>query len=497
MKKCPFCGANIEDSAQFCLYCMQSLTEKEQIHPYKKKKPQWIIIIVAIIAVFLILVAIWFGRHIRLTNEMPSDNSNLNSTSPLNQTSPADTTPITDPSHVHSYSIENTNSKYQKEPATCTTVAIYYYSCSCGEKGDETFSYGETADHTIITKQGYPATCKTPGLTNGMHCSVCNIVLLSQTQIPVVNHTYDNNQDERCNVCNYIRVLNCNHTKTTKLAAISPTCTASGLTEGKKCSLCEEILTAQTTIAPLGHTTVTDQAIAPTCTIDGKTEGKHCSTCNTILVAQTAVAAKGHSYHLMNIADKFLATEATCLSPATYYYSCICGEKFSDTFYSGEKGAHTPVAIPIIPADCANTGWTEGSKCSVCKNYLKEPTEIPPLGHTFRLEDADPACLTCGAAEEVVIQHPEFPIILNDTIRIDSCTYTIADRIEMWKITFTITYTNISSGTTTTVPRITLKNAQRSDSGGNYTLLPNQSGTYWQTFYMDKLFSAPHELVFE
>ena len=31
MKKCPFCDADIEDSARFCLYCMRPLTEKEQI----------------------------------------------------------------------------------------------------------------------------------------------------------------------------------------------------------------------------------------------------------------------------------------------------------------------------------------------------------------------------------------------------------------------------------------------------------------------------------
>ena len=40
MKKCPFCGADIEESARFCLYCMQSLTEKEQIPPHPKKKPR-------------------------------------------------------------------------------------------------------------------------------------------------------------------------------------------------------------------------------------------------------------------------------------------------------------------------------------------------------------------------------------------------------------------------------------------------------------------------
>ena len=44
------------------------------------------------------------------------------------------------------------------------------------------------------------------------------------------------------------------------------------------------------------HTIVTDAAVAPTCTETGKTEGKHCSVCGEVITAQTTVAALGHDW---------------------------------------------------------------------------------------------------------------------------------------------------------------------------------------------------------
>ena len=57
--------------------------------------------------------------------------------------------------------------------------------------------------------------------------------------------------------------------------AVDPTCTESGLTEGKHCSVCSEVIVAQQSVNALGHTEVIDNAKAPTCTESGLTEGKH------------------------------------------------------------------------------------------------------------------------------------------------------------------------------------------------------------------------------
>ncbi len=69
--------------------------------------------------------------------------------------------------HVHSYTEKNTAAKYLKSAATCTAKAVYYYSCSCGEKGSETFESGETLAHTWETQWA------NNGTKHWHECTVC------------------------------------------------------------------------------------------------------------------------------------------------------------------------------------------------------------------------------------------------------------------------------------------------------------------------------------
>ena len=74
------------------------------------------------------------------------------------------------------------------------------------------------------------------------------------------------------------------------------TCTEDGLTEGKHCSVCNEVIKKQEVIPSTGHKEALDSAKEATCTNTGLTEGIHCSICNKIIKKQEIIPALGHDF---------------------------------------------------------------------------------------------------------------------------------------------------------------------------------------------------------
>lgn len=98
-----------------------------------------------------------------------------------------------------------------------------------------------------------------------------------------------------CTVCDteYGDLDATNHANKEVRGAKEATCTTEGYTGDTYCKDCGQKIATGTAVAKKEHTVVKDAAVAPTETTAGKTEGSHCSVCNTVIVAQTEVPAIG------------------------------------------------------------------------------------------------------------------------------------------------------------------------------------------------------------
>lgn len=85
--------------------------------------------------------------------------------------------------HNHKYDQANESASFLKAEATCSSNALFYYSCVCGEKGQETFDSGnvDPLNHAGQTRTNYE---RIDGASHSENivCDECNSVISSITQ---------------------------------------------------------------------------------------------------------------------------------------------------------------------------------------------------------------------------------------------------------------------------------------------------------------------------
>ena len=163
-----------------------------------------------------------------------------------------------------------------------------------------------------------------------------------------------------------------------------PTCTESGLSNGKHCSVCNMVTADPEVIPAKGHTEVIDEGIAPTCTESGISDGKHCTVCGEVTVEQEVVPTLGHNHSAV-------VTPATCTEGGYTTYTCDCG----DTYVADETEALGHSYNPTVTAPtCTEAGYTTYN-CSACGDtYVSDETEA--LGHSYNAVVTEPTCTKDG-----------------------------------------------------------------------------------------------------
>ena len=124
-----------------------------------------------------------------------------------------------------------------------------------------------STNHTEVIDPAVAATCTETGLTEGSHCSVCNKILVAQKTVSALNHSFTN----------YI-------------SNDDATCTEDG-TKTAKCDRCDVTDTQSDEGSAKGHTSVVDAAVAPTYSSVGLTEGSHCADCGLVFKEQEVIPA--------------------------------------------------------------------------------------------------------------------------------------------------------------------------------------------------------------
>jgi len=306
---------------------------------------------------------------------------------------------------------------------TCTDKGYTTYTCKRDSSHTYDDNFVDALGHDYKEINKVDPTCVEDGYTE-YECSVCNDIKKEPIAC-VGKHDYDKTVvaptcTEAEKITYICKVETCKYTFTeegepalghTEVIddAVEPTCTETGLTEGKHCDVCGEVLVAQKVVDALGHKraeAVEENRIEPDCENTGSVDKVvYCSVCNAELSrVNEEIPALGHTYPTKPVEEN--RVEPDCENDGGYdlVENCtVCGEELSRTHEVIKTEGHKYVAV-VTPPSCSADGFTTYT-CSVCDDsYTDNIVPKDPLSHrTVISKDAvEATCTSTGLTREVV-----------------------------------------------------------------------------------------------
>ena len=293
--------------------------------------------------------------------------------------------------HTHSFDCENPDEIYLKSAATCRAKAVYYYSCSCGVSGEETFTSGETLPHHysdgwFADGEKHWRACTACGQwseeaahedTDGNHgCDIC------QLTISMCN---DANNDHMCDICGKMLSM-CRYATDWSSDAYTHwhACVVCGrkadeaahvdTDKDHNCDICGKILSECADVNKDHKCDLCGKTLSE-CTDNNKDH--KCDLCGKTL----SECADDNKDHKCDVCGKQLTVHtggtATCTEKAT---CSICGQEY------GELAAHN------YKTEWSTDETNHWHECSVCGDKKDVAAHIPGAEAT---ETTPQTCTVC------------------------------------------------------------------------------------------------------
>ena len=295
---------------------------------------------------------------------------------------------FTDDTHVHTWDNGSVTTQ-----ASCTTEGVRLYTCSgCGETKTETIP---AAGHTESPIPAIPPTCGGLGLTEGVECSVCGVILVQQEFLqPTGKHTPGSKQiiteptcseeglqNVYCAVCRNIMdeeiiPATGKHVEGDAEVIVEPTCSTEGV-QAILCATCGEVIDEELIPATGKHVEGDAEVIVePTCATEG-VQAILCATCGEVIDEELIPATSKHTPGTTNV-----TVSPTCTTTGKSFTSCsVCGETIAEETIPAL--GHTEVTDKAVAATCTADGLTEGVHCSRCGVTIIKQEVVPAKGHAW------------------------------------------------------------------------------------------------------------------